>query len=207
MRRLSATLLLFLFVFLATAGLVTGCSGDPTGTKATSQLHFLRLAASAPPLANAVDSFWAKKGENREIRIWFHAAAGAPDSTPLLEFQVPKQGLWKRPNGTLIADGDSVLIHVTVTDPTQLVAAFEPAGLQFSTSAPAILTFEFAKADSDVNNDGVVNATDDSLKAQLNLWRQEVSSAPWTQLSTIVNLSSEDAEAEIFGFTNYALAY
>ena len=202
MRRRSAILL------LASTALIAGCSGDPSGTKPTSQLHFLRLAATAPALANATDSFWAKQTANSEIRIYFHAAvAGATDSMQLLALQVPKQALWKRPDGTLYGADDSVLIHVTVSNPANMVVAFEPAGLQFSSSAPAILTFEFGEADNDVNNDGVVDATDDLLKAQLHLWRQETSSAPWTQLPTIVNLSSEDAIAEILGFTNSALAY
>jgi hypothetical protein len=199
MRRLSAT--------LGALFLAAGCSGDPTGTTPTGQLHFLRAAATAPPLANAADSFWAKKGVDRRIGIYFRPAAGASDSSQLLEFRVPAQALSRKPNGDPIAMGDSVHIFVTVVDPSKFIVAFEPSGLQFSTTSPADLTMDFAEADADLNDDGVVDATDDLLKTQLHLWRQEQAGQPWTLLSTVVDASLEEAETQIFGFTNYALAY
>jgi hypothetical protein len=186
---------------------VAGCSSDPTGTTPTSQLHFLRAAATAPALANAADSFWAKKGEDRRLRIYFHPAAGAADSTQLLEFRVPAQALSRMPNGDPIATGDSVHIFVTVADPSQFIVTFEPSGLQFDPTSPAQLRMEFAEADDDLNDDGVVNATDDTLKTQLHLWRQEQAGQPWTLLSTVVDGEAEEADADILGFTNYALAY
>jgi hypothetical protein len=193
--------------FVALALVAAACSSDPTGTKATADLTVLRVAGSAPSLANAADSFWAVKGEDREITIWFHAAPGASDSSALLHLRVSNQSLFRRPDGTLIADGDSVLIHVTVPDPTKLVVAFEPAGLLFSTTDPARLEFEFVEADSDLNDDGSVDGTDDALRSQLHLWRQEQPADPWAQLSTVLDLTEESARAEIFGFTNYALAF
>ena len=196
-----------LTVLLAAAAVVAGCGDSSAPTKPTTQLNFLRLAPTAPPYANAVDSFWAKKGTDREIRIYFQPKAGESDSSELLEFKVPSQALLRRPDGTLFATGDSVLIHVTVIDPVHMIVQFEPSGLLFSPSSPARLKFEFAEADDDINDDGVVNATDDSLKAELHLWRQESSALPWVQLATNVDVSLEEVEADILGFTNYALAY
>jgi hypothetical protein len=196
-----------LTVILAAGALAAACSSsDPTGTP-TSQLHFLRVAATAPPYANAVDSFWAVKGQSRTLRIYFQPEEPGEDSAQLLAFSVPAQALLRRPDGSTIAPGDSVLIHVSVLDPVHMIVAFEPAGLQFSPTAPAHLTFDFTEADADINDDGQVNATDDSLKAMLHLWRQETATAPWMELLTTVNVTSEQADADILGFTNYALAY
>ena len=55
--------------------LVAACGGDSTGPsqveKPASDLHFLRLSASAPPVEATVVSFYAKKGEDREVRVRF----------------------------------------------------------------------------------------------------------------------------------------
>jgi hypothetical protein len=194
-------------VILAAGALVAACSGDPAGTAPRQQLNYLRAASTAPPLANPVDSFWAVKGQDRRIRIYYQPSAPGEDSSQLLELKVPQQSLLRRPDGTLFATGDSILIKVTVIDPVHLVVQFEPSGLTFSASDPAQFKFEFGETDPDINDDGQVNATDDSLKTVLHLWRQETAADPWFQLSTNVDVSAEEVEADILGFTNYALAY
>ena len=199
MRKLGVTM-----VMLA---LASGCGSNGPTQVPTSQLTFIRAAALAPPLANPADSFWAKKGENRQILIMFRPAAGMIDSTKLLELRVDAASLYKRPNGTLFATGDSVLIHVTVSDPVHYIVTFEPAGLQFSSSKPARLKYEFREADDDLNSDGVVNATDDALKAQLRLYRQEAGSTYWTPVTALIDTTIEECDSDIFGFTNYAMAY
>jgi hypothetical protein len=196
-----------IFVLLAVTTLAAGCGDSSAPTRPTDALNFLRLAPTAPPYANAVDSFWAKKGTDREIRIYFQPVVGQSDSAELLRFKVSAQSLAQWPDGTPFATGDSVLIHITVIDPVHMIVQFEPSGLVFSSSKPAELKFEFGEADNDLNDDGVVNSTDDSLKAQLHLWRQESAGQPWVQLSSVVDVSIEEVEAEIFGFTNYALAF
>jgi hypothetical protein len=196
-----------LALLLALTGFVAACSSDNPTQVPTSQLTFIRVAPTAPPLANAVDSFWAKKGENRQIQIYFRPAPGMVDSSMFLEFKVDAQALYKRPDGTLIADGDSVLIHVTVSDPVHLIVTFQPSGLQFSMSKPARLKYEFLEADGDLNSDGVINATDTTLKAQLQLYRQETTGGLWSPVNALVDTSINECDADIYGFTNYALAY
>ena len=129
------------------------------------------------------------------------------DSTKLLEFKVDAQSLSRRPDGSAIAIGDSVLIHVTVTDPVHYIVAFQPAGLQFDPSRPARLKFEFMEADDDLNSDGLVNSTDDMLKTQLLLYRQETAGGMWSPVSSLINTSIDECDSDILGFTNYALAY
>ena len=52
----------------------TACSdsaGPTDTTRPPDQLNLVRLAPTSPPLFNAADSFYAKKGEDRELRIFF----------------------------------------------------------------------------------------------------------------------------------------
>jgi hypothetical protein len=188
-------------LFVAGVAIVAGCSESTAPTKPTDQLNFLRLAPTAPAYLNASDSFWAVKGSSRSIRIYF------VDSTPMMRFSVPSSALLQWPNGTPFAVGDSVLIHVTVIDPVHMIVQFEPSGLVFSASDPAHIRFYIAEADDDVNDDGQVNAADTTATLMLHLWRQESAGLPWMELTTIVNIDDDEVDADILGFTNYALAF
>lgn len=198
MRRLITSAALFA-VFLG------ACGGDSTAPKTdvkqTSELHFLRLSTSAPPLQSTVVSFYAVKGQDREIRVKFRTGED------FLRFRVFANSLLQRPDGSSFATGDSVLITITVTDPTKLAADFQPSGLKFSPTAPARLQFEFGEADKDLNGDGVVTAADTALIPQISTWRQEVSAAPWLKIASVVEVEISEVQADIGGFTGYALAY
>lgn len=182
---------------------LAACGGDSTSPtpiiKQTSDLHFLRLSATAPQLQSTVVSFYAVKGQDSEIRVRFQ------NGEDYLRFRVFANSLQLRPDGTPIATGDSILITITITDPTKLQADFQPAGLKFS--SPARLQFEFAEADKDLNGDGVVNATDTSLIPQISTWRQEVAGGEWLKVSSIVEIEINEVQADISGFSGYALAY
>src|SRR5690349_4193312 len=132
--------------------LAAACGGDSTGPatveKPASDLHFLRLATTAPSLQSTVVSFYAKKGSDREVRVRFS------NGEDFLRFRVSANSLLQRPDGSAFANGDSILITVTVTDPTKLAADFQPAGLKFSPANPARLQFEFGECDKDLNGDG-----------------------------------------------------
>lgn len=184
---------------------LVGCGGDSTGpkqtTKPTSDLHFLRLSATAPQLQSTVVSFYAVKGQDSEIRVRFQ------NGEDYLRFRVFANSLSLRPDGSAIAVGDSVLITITITDPTKLQADFQPAGLKFSSSNPARLQFEFGEADKDLNGDGVVNGVDTSLIPQISTWRQEVAGGDWVKVGSIVEVEINEVQADILGFTGYALAY
>ena len=184
---------------------LAACAGDSTGpnpiTKTTGDLHFLRLSTTAPELQSTVVSFYAVKGQDREIRVRFK------NGEDFLRFRVFANSLLLRPDGSTIANGDSVQITITITDPTKLQADFQPAGLKFSSSNPARLQFEFGEADKDLNDDGVVNATDASLIPQISTWRQEVAGGEWMKVSSTVEIEINEVQADILGFTGYALAF
>jgi hypothetical protein len=184
---------------------LAACGGDSTApqpiAKPTTDLHFLRLSATAPELQSTVVSFYAVKGQDSEIRVRFK------NGEDFLRFRVFAGSLVRRPDGSAIANGDSVLITITITDPTKLQAEFQPAGLAFSASNPARLQFEFGEADKDLNDDGVVNATDTSLVPQISTWRQEVAGGEWFKVGSVVEIEINEVQADILGFTGYALAY
>jgi hypothetical protein len=184
---------------------IAACSGDTTGPnqvqKPASDLHFLQLSPLAPALQATTVSFYAKKGEDREARVKFQ------NGEDYLRFRVFGNSLLQRPDGGVFAQGDSILITITVTDPTKLQADFQPAGLKFSPSAPARLQFEFGECDGDINGDGVVNAADTTLLPLISTWRQETPGAPWIKVSSTVETDINEVQAFITGFTGYALAY
>lgn len=192
------------------AGLLA-CGSDGTGprdvVKTDAELNVLRSSPTAPPLVTTTASFYARKGEGRELRMYYRPEAGATDSTEFLRFQVNASSLDRRPDGSLVADGDSVLISVTVIDASRLVVDFQPSGLRFSATDPPELRLSFAEANGDINEDGIVDGEDDSAKAQLAIWRRETIADPWVRLASALSVSSSDVRADITGFTNYAIAY
>jgi hypothetical protein len=192
-------------IVLITVAALAACAGDSTApqpvTKQTTDLHFLRLSATAPQLQSTVVSFYAVNGQDREVRVRFK------NGEDYLRFRVFANSLSQRPDGSAIANGDSVLITITIGDPTKLQADFQPAGLKFSSSNPARLQFEFGEADKDLNGDGVINATDTALIPQISTWRQETAGGEWVKVGSIVEVEINEVQADILGFTGYALAY
>ena len=61
------------------------------------------------------------------------------------------------PDGTPILPGDSVLIQVSVVDPTEMLFDLEPTGLKFNPAAPARLKIHYDHAGGDLNDDGVAD--------------------------------------------------
>ncbi len=194
----------FLLLLIA----VPGCS-DSTGpaSRPTSELQFLRPAADAPPLVATRDSFYAKRGSDREIRMYFRPKPGEVDSSEFLRLRVQPNGLSRRPDGSAFATGDSVLITVTVIDPARFIVEFQPSGLRFSASAPAELEMEYKHADDDLNEDGRVDSRDDDVEIRLRWWRRETPAANWFQVASVVFKDLEEVEADLLGFTSYAVAY
>lgn len=188
-----------------------GACGDsgtpPDATRDETALKVLRFRAGAPSLVTTSTRFWAKKGEDREVSIFHHARAGRTDSTRFLRFKVPGDALDRLPSGATIARGDSVLITITVVDPSRALVRFEPSGLKFGVSHPARLKFEFEEADDDLDGDGDTDAADTALLARVSIWRQEQSGLPWLKLGSLLLSDLHEIEADISSFTNYAVAY
>lgn len=175
--------------------------------KAEDELHFLQTAADAPPLAEESVSFYAVRGQSREVIIWYHAQAGAPDSAKRVRFKVPAKSLVQAPDGTPIAPGDSLLITMTVSDAQRQIVELEPSGLQFVPGRPATLTLFYLEANHDFNGDGVLNRADSTIERTFQIWAQEQVGDPWQSFTTQLSTRLDEAEADIPGFTRYAVAY
>lgn len=176
-------------------------------SRAADQLHFIRPAPTAASLPDTTVRFWAKRGEDRELRLYYNSQSGSGSGEEFLRFTVPAAGLVQRPDGSPIMVGDSVLISVRAIDPSRLIVEFQPSGLKFAAASPARLRVELAETDSDLNGDGVTDAQDDSLKTQLSFWRQEAPGQPWLKVASAVFTDLNEVEANVLGFTGYALAY
>ena len=192
---------------LSTAALAScGESTAPAG-KQTDELHFLRLAPNAPPLAAQTASFYAKVGEDRELRMFFRPRPTETDSSEFLRFRVDAGALSRRPDGSAFAVGDSILITVTMVDLSRLIVDFQPSGLVFNPQRPAELKIHYEYADHDFDDDGDEDQADVVLETTFDIWARETASQPWFPLGSIRHFEIDEVEADIFGFTNHALAY
>jgi hypothetical protein len=162
-----------------------------------SEPQFLTADTAAPAIANPVIAFWAKRGRDTTVAMYYHARPGHNDSTTFMRFRVRARSLQSRPDGTLIANGDSVLITVVLIDPVALKLDFQPSGLQFSSHDPAELKMNF----------GETVPTDPNNLQALKIWRKESALDPWLPLSSVVVAELNEVQANIGGFTGYAMAY
>lgn len=183
-----------------------GDSTAPAG-KQTDELRFLRLAPDAPPLVTQTVSFMAKTSEDREVRMFFRPRPGESDSSEFLRFRVDAGTLSRRPDGSAFAANDSILITITMIGGTDLIFDFQPSGIRFNTLRPARLKIRYENADHDFDEDGDEDDVDLSLEGTFDIWRQETGTQPWFPLGTIRHLEIDEVEADIYGFTNHALAY
>jgi hypothetical protein len=195
---------------LALLALTAGLScTDSTGPeiRSESDLHLLRVSSGFPSLATTQVSFYAVKGRAGGADLWYHAAPGRTDSLKFVEFRMGPSSLESRPNGSAIATGDSVLITLTVADPTHLVITYEPSGLRFSSNDQPTLKMFWVACGEDLNYDGKVDAADTALAQRFSIWRQEAAGQPWLKLSSVVTAVTKEVDTRLTGFTGYALAY
>lgn len=184
---------------------------DPSAnppTKPEAQLAFLRLAPGATLSADSV-SFWAVRGKDRQVSMFYRPKAGKADSVRFLSFKVADASLLRRPDGRAFAFGDSIRITIRVRDLSRIITEYSPSGLVFDPAKPAELRLDFENADDDYNRDGMVNRADSLLVPTFAIWKQEFAGQPWVRLSSRVEVSGdlEEIEAQILSFTNHAIAY
>jgi len=196
---------------LLVAALAAGCSDsggpDNGGVKPPGQLTIIRLPASSAPIWNPVDSFYAKKGEDREVRIYFTNSGGTGPGEEYMRLRVDAPTLLARPDGTPFQVGDSILITVRVNDLSLVQFEFEPAGLTFNPAVPAQLKIEYGETGGDLDDDGDVDADDSAIEQVMDLWRQELPGESYVKLGGIKIEELDEIEANLLGFTRYAIAY
>jgi hypothetical protein len=185
----------------------TDSTAPDENERAATDLRLLAAPYGTPALANPEVSFYAVKGRNAGVDIWYRPRAGESDSSKFLEFRLGGASLDRRPDGSVIAPGDSVLITLSVTDPRHFVIDFQPSGLRFAVNDLPRLKISFAACGDDLNYDGLVDGSDASMEASLSMWRQESPFQPWTRVPSTVTTSVKEVDAPLGGFTGYAIMY
>ena len=190
---------------------VTACGDDsPTDPGPTpvpeAQLTFLRQAPNAPPLLTTDTTVLATKGQDLEVRL-FYADSGGGAGEEFLRLKIEEETLLRYPQnhprqGATFQDGDTVSIRIQV-DTDDIIATLEPSGLTFNPNEPAKLKLRYAEADDDIDDDG---DDDPELETEIDMWRQENLGDPWFRIGTAKSEDLDEVEAELFGFSRYALA-
>lgn len=208
--------------------LVWACSPDPAPTAPSAPLvltppgrtsaqlarelgspdpTFLTAARGAQLTATTV-RFYAVRGQRREGALYYASTDGNPaDSAELVRLVVPPGAGLRRPDGSRVMPGDSVLITMTVVDPEHMIIELEPSGLRFTPGEPAELELTYLRANEDLNGDGRVNGADHAIEDRLRIWRQEEPEDPWLPLASRHDPPAKRLRSSIEGFTRYAIAY
>ena len=191
-----------------TAVLAAAACSDSAGPsqRPAADLNIVKSKSGQATFADTVVSFWARQGSGSEGRLYFAAADGSRGEE-FARLTLKSGSLLRRPDGTLVLPGDSVLITMRVPDPGKLLVEFTPTGLVFDPAEPAELRMRFSEGSDDLNGDGTVNGRDTTVQDSLAIWRQEVPGTPYVRLNSSLLLALKESDAPLLGFTRYALAY
>ncbi len=165
--------------------------GDPT--------HLLRQAVGAPPLETYQVSFWARHDRLTQVTINY------TDGQPFLWFDIPKDALKQRGDGSEFKGKDSVLITLTI-DSTTFLVDLDPS-VKFKHDKPASLVFWFEYADPDLNADGVVDGTDAALREQLHVVTRPVKRANWHPAKSAKGQTLPYVYAYLQHFSQWAVSW
>jgi hypothetical protein len=184
-----------------------GCadSSGPVEEKTDLELEFVRFPAT-PPLTRLQASFWAVAGDDREVEIDYLPEEIGEDGEEFLEFRVPGDGLLHRPDGSAFAEGDSILITITVSPDGRFLFDLQPSGLEFDPDHPARLRVTYRHIDDDLDGDGEVDDDDFDLDARLRVWKQELPGTPWRAVGTVRLDDLDEIEGTITSFTGFCIA-
>lgn len=193
---------------LLAALIAVACSdGAGPGGLTDLQLSIMQQAAAAPPLLAARDSFWAKVGDGREVRLFYQGVAPGDTGEEFLRFEVSGSGLYRKPDGSAFGVNDSILITVSVVDPARFLFEFAPAGLRFNPNDPARLRVHYEHGDKDLDDDGDVDTEDDELESLVDLWYRADAAALWFRVGSVHFEEADELDALIRTFSQYAVAW
>ncbi len=178
---------------------------DPTVYEAP---EVLRQSPSGPPVEPFTVSAWIVRGERHTMRVRYADIPGNTEGSELVRLDFHDETLLLRPDGSRMADGDSILITLAV-DPAQFAVAFAPTGLVFDPERPARFRFRYHYADLDLDGNGIIDEVDEQIRvSQLGMWL--VPEAPylsWEEITAEHDPESRKFDADLFHFSNYALAW
>ena len=193
-------------LLLMSLGLLGSCSSS-TGVPLVPSFTILPIPATTQFVATTT-SFWARTDQDRQVSLSALDKNGQPK--PFVTFKVPQRALLARPDGTPFSTTapDSVLITMSLTDPTKLALEFQPSGLTFSATRSAELKFNYyAATGGDYNDDGKEDGKDGQIATQLAVWRQEIVTQPFVKQNSTLTIDQGECDLNVAGFTRYAIAY
>ena len=192
--------------------LLSACGDDPPTSPGPTptpeaQLTFLRQAPNAPPLLTTDTTVVATKGQDLEVRLFYADPGSGGAGEEFLRLKIEEETLLRYPDnhprqGALFQDGDTVSIRIRIA-PEDIIATLEPNGLLFNPNEPAKLKLRYAEADDDIDDDG---EPDPELEGEIDMWRQENPGDPWFRIGNVKSEDLDEVEADLFGFSRYALA-
>jgi len=168
--------------------------------------HILQQSPTAPRLQTYQVSFWAKRGTQTTVFVNYRRRPGQWFPDPFLRFRIPINGLVAGADGVPLARGDSVRITLTI-DTVSFNVDFQPSGVLFSNSSPALLAIWYQDANPDLNGDGIVDAADQALKDQLAIWYRGSKAGAWKQVWSKNDTSQEVVAAALYHFSQYAVCW
>lgn len=179
--------------------------GRPELSEVSSQPPVLQQSPAAPPLEAYRVSFWAPVAKPSSVTVSYQPAAGESVGQPFLRFDIPKNGIVAGADGLQVQKTDSVLIRITI-DTVTFDLDFQPAGLLFSTKAPATLTLWWGNANLDLNGNGVVDGWDRNQLQNLALWYQATGSSGY-KVSSKNDTTQQYVTGSLYHFSQYALSW
>ena len=197
-----------LFLAALAGSILTACGSGTTEPepRPPADLNIIKLPADHPPFEATTVSFWAKKSESREGRIYFLDSQGHRGEE-YARLKIDSGSLLARPDGTPFGTKDSVLITMTVADPSQILVELQPSGLRFASDKPAELKLTYGATEGDLNEDGQVDGKDSEIEQQMAIWRQEKAGNPFVQIGVVKVEELREIEAKLTSFSRYAIAY
>ena len=192
--------------FAAVALLACGDNTGPGG-RPDAAMNFVRHDSLAPPLVSSQASVWAKVGDGRELHLNYQGVTPADTGEEFLRFEIPGDGLLRKPDGSLFQAGDSILITVTVVSGGDFIFQFQPAGLVFNPDHPARLKVRYLEANHDFDDDGDLDSADDAIEQVLDLWRRAAPGAQWFRVGSVKFEELDELDANILMFSEYAVAW
>jgi len=165
----------------------------PTGGTTDTPDNPLEQATDAPPLQTYQTSFTHVQGETTIFMLSYRSDDELPD--PFLFLTIPPDAEVFDETGKRVRKGKAVEITVEV-NPRLFLLRFGPHGATFLRSRPAELWLNYEHAN--------LSGQDPS---NLGMCYQPTEGEPWTELDTTIDLYGNWARAEIYHFSNYAVAW
>jgi hypothetical protein len=198
-----------IFAVLGALAVAAACTttSAPLSPPQRATLNVIFQDSTYKPLLGTQASFYAVVGQDRAVRLVYQGTLPTDSGSELLRFEVPTNGLSRKPDGTSFGPNDSIKITITVVDPKKFLFDFQPAGLQFNPNDPAHLKIEYVYANHDYNGDGVIDSVDARIATQLGLWRREPPDTLWFEQPAVRFDNLDEFDANILSFTAYAVAW